>query len=285
MKPIKTPAPPPCGDEGRILLPHVVDELLCLYTQARLRVKRAITRHLERGTLLVTQIKTRPLSFLERIPYRDSSGRSCNRRPKRNGERSPSAHGRRGYVKYIRTEARVNCPLASKDEESVVRVKVIDWDTPANNDFFLASQFWMTGETYKRRADLVGFVNGLPLVFIELKKLRTEDAFHKNLRDYKNTIPKLFWYNAFIILSHGTRSLIGSMTADLDHFSGWKRINDEGEQGIVSLDTMIRGMCEPARLLDIVENFTLFSENQQGLLKLIAKNHQYLGVSLRANIT
>lgn len=132
---------------------------------------------------------------------------------------------------------------------------------------------------YKRRADLVGFVNGLPLVFIELKKLRTEDAFHHNLRDYKNTIPKLFWYNAFIILSHGTKSLIGSLTADLDHFAEWKKINDEGEEGMVSLDTMIRGTCDPARLLDVIENFILFSESEGGLVKLFAKNHQYLGVN------
>jgi len=166
-----------------------------------------------------------------------------------------------------------------RQEEQVVRVKVIDWDSPKNNDFFLASQFWITGDTYKRRADLIGFVNGLPLVFIELKKLRTEDAFHHNLRDYKNTVPKLFCYNAFIILSHGSKSLIGSLTADLDHFVEWKKINDEGDEGIVSLETMIRGTCEPARLLDLVENFTLFIESEGGLLKLLAKNHQYLGVS------
>ena len=163
-------------------------------------------------------------------------------------------------------------------EESVARVRVIDWDNPANNDFFLASQFWITGEMYRRRADLIGFVNGLPLVFIELKKLRLEDAFDNNLRDYKNTIPKLFWYNSFIILSNGSKARIGSVTGEWDHFAEWKKINDEGEEGIVSLDTMIRGTCEPAKLLDLVENFSLFSESNQGLIKLIAKNHQYLGV-------
>ncbi len=163
-------------------------------------------------------------------------------------------------------------------DEMTVRVKVIDWDNSKNNDFFLASQFWITGDVYKRRADLIGFVNGLPLVFLELKKLRTEDAFHHNLRDYKKTVPKLFWYNALIILSHGSKSLIGSLTAGLDHFVEWKKISDEGDEGIVSLETMIRGTCEPVRLLDLVENFTLFIESEGGLLKLLAKNHQYLGV-------
>lgn len=165
-----------------------------------------------------------------------------------------------------------------KDEDSVVRVKVIDWDNPTNNHFFLASQFWLTGDMYRRRADLIGFVNGLPLVFIELKKLRLEDAFENNLRDYKNTIPKLFWYNSFIILSNGSKARLGSVTGEWDHFAEWKKINDEGEEGIVSLDTMIRGTCEPAKLLDLVENFSLFSESTKGHIKLIAKNHQYLGV-------
>ncbi len=77
-------------------------------------------------------------------------------------------------------------------------VRVIDWDEPANNDFLLAQQFWVTGEMYTRRADLVGFVNGLPLVFIELKAptSRLETAYDDNLTDYKDTIPHLFWYNA-----------------------------------------------------------------------------------------
>ena len=167
---------------------------------------------------------------------------------------------------------------AEEDEE---RIKVIDWNKPGNNDFFLASQFWVTGEMYTRRADLVGFVNGLPLVFVELKAAHKsiESAFHDNLRDYKTTVPQPFWYNALIILSNGSQSQIGSVTAEWEHFVEWKRINSEGEQGIVSLETMIRGTCDPARLLDLVDNFTLFMKTKKGLVKLIAKNHQYLGVN------
>jgi type I restriction enzyme R subunit len=84
-----------------------------------------------------------------------------------------------------------------ENEETVENVRVIDWNEPSNNDFFLASQFWVTGEMYKRLADLVGFVNGLPLIFIELKAShkRMEHAYRDNLRDYKNTIPQIFWYN------------------------------------------------------------------------------------------
>lgn len=168
-----------------------------------------------------------------------------------------------------------------ENEESVENVRVIDWNEPSNNDIFLASQFWVSGDMYRRRADLVGFVNGLPLIFIELKAShkRLEHAYRDNLRDYKNAIPQIFWYNGFIILSNGSQSKIGSMTAEWEHFAEWKKINSEGEEGIVSLDTMIRGTCEPGRLLDIVENFMLFSEASGGIVKLVAKNHQYLGVN------
>jgi type I restriction enzyme R subunit len=168
-----------------------------------------------------------------------------------------------------------------REEQTIETVKLIDWDEPSKNDFFLASQFWVTGEMYKRRADLVGFVNGIPLVFIELKAShkRLENAYYQNLRDYRNSIPQLFWYNAFIILSNGSQSGVGSTTAEWEHFTGWKKINDEGEEGIVSLETMIRGTCEQVRLLDIIENFTVFEESKHGLIKKVAKNHQYLGVN------
>ena len=169
----------------------------------------------------------------------------------------------------------------NKGEQITETVKVIDWISPENNDFFLASQFWATGEMYKRRADLIGFINGLPLIFIELKAShkKVENAFNDNLKDYKAAIPQLFWYNAFIILSNGSQSRIGSLTAEWEHFAEWKKINDEGEEGKISLETMIRGICDKARLLDLVENFILFAETSDGTQKLVAKNHQYLGVS------
>ncbi|MEH2012301.1 type I restriction endonuclease subunit R [Nostoc sp.] len=166
-------------------------------------------------------------------------------------------------------------------EDQTETVKVIDWNHPENNNFFLASQFWVTGEIYTRRTDLIGFVNGLPLVFIELKAhyQRLELAYKNNLTDYKQTIPQLFWYNAFIILSNGKKSRISSLTAKWEHYSEWKKINSEGEEGIISLDTIIRGTCEPTNLLDLVENFIFFYAAKGSLVKIVAKNHQYLGVN------
>jgi type I restriction enzyme, R subunit len=168
-----------------------------------------------------------------------------------------------------------------RGEERVETVQVIDWEDPAANDFFLASQFWITGEVYRRRPDLILFVNGLPLVLIELKAITKplRDAFDHNLRDYKTSIPQLFWFNAFIILSNGTDSRIGTITSEWEHFAEWKRVADEDEPPAVSLETMIRGTCQPERLLDLVENFLLFTDVNGQPVKVVAKNHQYLGVN------
>jgi len=166
-----------------------------------------------------------------------------------------------------------------ENEDFIVRV--IDFENVDNNDFLLVSQFWITGEMYKRRTDLIGFVNGLPLIFIELKATHKNirDAYDNNLKDYKNTIPQLFWYNAFIILSNGAESKAGSITSGFEHFNEWKKINSEGEKGVVSLDTIIKGVCEKARFLDIFENFILFSNEKGGTIKIVARNHQFLGVN------
>ena len=168
--------------------------------------------------------------------------------------------------------------LGRPREESV---RVIDWQRPAANDFLLAAQLWVTGSVYTRRADLVGFVNGLPLVFIELKAShkQLEHAYQNNLRDYKSAVPQLFWYNGLVILSNGVATRLGSLSGAWEHFNEWKRINAEGEQGVISLDTVLRGVCDKTRLLDILENFVLYTEGKDGLQKLVPMNHQYLGVN------
>ncbi|MDE0426666.1 MAG: type I restriction endonuclease subunit R [Candidatus Poribacteria bacterium] len=165
--------------------------------------------------------------------------------------------------------------------ETVEVLRVIDWENPKNNDFFAASQFTITGEMYTRRPDIVCFVNGIPLILMEFKRIDVDlyAAYNDNLRDYKRTIPHLFWYNTFILLSNGTQSKVGSLTASWEHFAEWKRIHSEDEPPNVSLQTILHALCTPERLLDIVENFILFMEVQGGLIKILAKNHQYLGVN------
>ena len=175
----------------------------------------------------------------------------------------------------------IKVDVKEDEEERTENIQIIDWNNPRNNDFFLASQFWISGEMHTRRADLVGFVNGLPLVLFELKAShrRLDDAYNRNLRDYRDTIPQVFWYNGFVILSNGSQARIGTITAGFEHFSEWKKINKEGEAGVVSLETVIRGTCEEGRLLDILENFVLYQEARGGTIKILAKNHQYLGVN------
>jgi type I restriction enzyme R subunit len=127
----------------------------------------------------------------------------------------------------------------------------------------------------------VGFVNGLPWVVIELKKpgVPARAAFDENLTHYKQQIPQLFGFNAFLIASNGTDSRVGSLTADWERFFEWKRIEREDEPRRVSLEVMLRGTCYPPRLLDLVENFTLFSEHKAGVAKILGQNHQFIGVN------
>jgi type I restriction enzyme R subunit len=192
---------------------------------------------------------------------------------------SPVAANREIY-ELLKDGVKVKMRSSDGSEEVIETVRLIDWEHASKNHFFLASQFRVSGDMYNRRADLVGFVNGIPLIFFELKAShkRLENAYLQNLTDYKDTIPQIFWYNAFIILSNGSESRIGSLTSGWEHFSEWKKINNEGEEGIVSLETIIRGTCDPEKLLDLTENFLLYNEGSSGSAKLVAKNHQFLGV-------
>ncbi len=174
--------------------------------------------------------------------------------------------------------------VSFKDEngsEKSEMVKVIDFCEWKENDFLAVRQFKVSGEIYNRRTDLVLFVNGLPLVLIELKAAHKNliKGFSDNITDYKTNIPQLFWHNALIVVSNGSETKIGSITSNWEHFSEWKKINSEGEKGVISLDTVIKGVFEKSKLLDIVENFVLFMVVAGGTAKIIAKNHQYLGVN------
>ena len=193
---------------------------------------------------------------------------------------SLEAANREVYL-LLKDGIKVSVPDRERGGQKTERLRVIDWEQPANNDFLLVSQFSVTGALYTCRPDLVGFVNGLPLVVIELKKpgVPARAAFDENLTHYKAEIPQLFWFNALLIASNGTDSRVGSLTADWERFFEWKRIEREDEPRRVSLEVMLRGTCDRTRLLDLIENFTLFSEHKAGLVKIIAQNHQYLGVN------
>lgn len=160
-------------------------------------------------------------------------------------------------------------------------LKVFDFDNADNNNFLAVRQLWIQGKSNReRRPDIIGFVNGIPLLFIELKAAhrKLENAYNDNFTDYKDVIPKLFYYNAFVMLSNGIESRIGSVTGKYQHFHEWKRITEEDE-GIVALDRIIVGVCEKKRFLDLFENFILFDNSLGKVVKLIARNHQFIGVN------
>jgi type I restriction enzyme R subunit len=175
----------------------------------------------------------------------------------------------------------VSVPDRERGGQSKVRLRVVDWDRPAENDWLAINQFNVKGDLYNCWPDLVGFVNGLPLLVIEFKKpgVAARVAFDDNLSHYKAAIPQLFWSNAFLIASNGTASRIGSLSADWERFFEWKRIESEHEPRRVSLEVLLRGVCQPKRFLDYVENFILFSDSKGGLIKIIAQNHQFIGVN------
>lgn len=157
---------------------------------------------------------------------------------------------------------------------------VIDFQNPGNNHFLAIKELKIHGDLYRRRTDIVGFVNGLPLLFVELKKNTVDvwDAYTNNYTDYLDTIPHLFYYNAFLILSNGTEAKVGTLGSKYEFFHEWKRLS-ERDQGSVALETMLRGICKKENFLDLLENFILYDHSGGHTAKILARNHQYLGVN------
>ncbi|MBU6152092.1 MAG: DEAD/DEAH box helicase family protein, partial [Chloroflexi bacterium] len=186
-------------------------------------------------------------------------------------------------------------PVEWRDDRNVThhaRARVIDFqngrtaDGKPHNRFLAVRELTIQGlrvPHYRRRADLVCFVNGLPLVFIELKAVyrNMREGFDNNLTDYlgETSIAHAFLHNAFLVVSNGDRARYGSITSKWEHFAEWKRL-DESEQGRVDAEVLLNGMLAHERLLDMVENFILFDDGKPGgTRKIVARNHQVLGVN------
>lgn len=157
---------------------------------------------------------------------------------------------------------------------------LIDFKNPQNNYFLAVKELKIHGDLYRRRTDIVGFVNGIPLLFVELKKttVDVQNAYEDNYTDYQDTIPHLFYYNAFVMLSNGTEAKVGTLGSKYEFFHEWKRLA-EAERGSVALETMLRGICQKENFLDLFENFILFDHSGGNTAKILARNHQYLGVN------
>ena len=171
----------------------------------------------------------------------------------------------------------VKKPNGKTEEKKAI---VIDFNDPDNNQFLAVKELKIHGDLYRRRTDIVGFVNGLPLLFIELKRndVDVENAYTDNYTDYQDTIPFLFYYNAFLMLSNGMEAKVGTLGSKYEFFHEWKRLSEDDE-GSVALETMLRGICKKENFLDLYENFILYDHSDGKTVKILARNHQYLGVN------
>ena len=164
------------------------------------------------------------------------------------------------------------------------RAALIDFQNPAENHFLAVKEMKIHGDLYRCRTDIVGFVNGLPLLFVELKNttVDVQNAYTDNYTDYLDTIPQLFYYNAFLMLSNGVEAKVGTLGSKYEFFHEWKRLNEQ-EPGSVALETMLRGICKKENFLDLFENFILYDHSGGRTAKILARNHQYLGVNEAVN--
>ena len=165
-------------------------------------------------------------------------------------------------------------------------LRLLSYNDVLSNTFTVASQMWIKGETHWRRPDLIIFINGFPLVFIELKNsnIPVKNAYDINLKNYLKDIPYLFNYNQICVLSNGMETRLGSFAAGYEFFFEWLKVENEKEnpdrkairENCTSLEYFIAGLCEPKNLLDYIENFILYDRRRT---KIIAKNHQFFGVN------
>ncbi len=158
--------------------------------------------------------------------------------------------------------------------------KIFDFEHPEENHFLAVKEMKIHGDLYRRRTDIVGFVNGIPLLFVELKKqtVDVQDAYTCNYTDYLSTIPQLFHFNAFLMLSNGLEAKVGTLGSKYEFFHEWKRLKED-ETGAVDLETMLLGICNKQNFMDLFENFILFDHSGGRTAKIFARNHQYLGVN------
>jgi type I restriction enzyme R subunit len=192
-------------------------------------------------------------------------------------------HANREKYKLVKDGVQVSY----RDERGTLkrtRLRVFDFGNPEANHFLCVRELWIKGALYRRRADVVGFVNGLPLLFMELKNVHKDlrRAYEENLSDYKDTIPHAFEHNGLVVLGNGMTAKLGSLSSKYKHFREWKRL-DEDEPGVVDMETLLKGVCSKANFLDVFENFILFDDSKEALVKVIAQNQQYLGVNRAIN--
>jgi len=167
-------------------------------------------------------------------------------------------------------------------EQKIERLRVFDFDDPEGNDFLAVRELWVRGPAHRRRADMVGFVNGLPLMFCEFKRPDKDlrRAYDENLSDYKDTIPHLFHFNALVVLGNGETARMGCISSEYGHFAEWLTDGDNIKRGDrLSMEALLKIVFDKRCFMDVFENYILFADTANGPSKILAKNHQFLGVN------
>lgn len=190
------------------------------------------------------------------------------------------------YKNYKKIRDKIQVKVKRNGKDDFDFIQLIDFENPKNNTFTAVSQMWIQGHYNYRRPDVLIFVNGLPLVFIELKNsiVKVEEAYNKNLLNYKKDVPNLFAFNQICVLSNGLETRLGAFNATYDYFFEWLKVESEKEsinreelkESKISVERFVDGLLNKDRLIDYIENFILF-ENKR--IKIIAKNHQFFGVN------
>jgi len=165
------------------------------------------------------------------------------------------------------------------------KIRLFDFERPENNEFLAVNQFTVIENSNNRRPDIVVFVNGVPLVVIELKSPSDEDAtiwsaFHQ-LQTYKTEIPSLFHFNEVLIISDGTEARAGTLTSDTERFMPWKTVGgtEIASKSLPQIEVLFQGMLDKHRLLDLIRHFIIFEEEEHTKLKKLAAYHQYYAVN------
>ena len=190
------------------------------------------------------------------------------------------------YQSYQKFRNGVTVEYSQNGKKTSNILHLLAYQNALNNTFTVASQMWIKGETHWRRPDLILFINGFPMVFIELKNsnIPVKNAYDINLKSYLKDIPYLFHYNQICVLSNGMETRLGSFAAGYEFFFEWLKVESEKEnpdrkairESCTSLEYFINGLCDPENLLDYIENFILYDRRRT---KIIAKNHQFFGVN------
>jgi len=241
----------------------------------------------KRDVILFDRLRTAAISLNKHIPH-SAIDEALERFSDRRTAMSQVAANREIYD-LIRDGVPVEFE-DEKGERQKERVRLIDFNNPKDNRFLAVSQLWVKGDVRFRRPDVLLYVNGIPLVFIELKNsnIKLKNAYDENITNYRAEIPQLFLTNAFCVLSNGIETKVGSFTAEWEYFFNWLRVDDEKEkidrkkierEG-TSLERVVEGLFKRERLLDYVENFILYYKENQ---KIIAQNHQFMGVNRAYN--